>query len=473
MKLPVHSIRWRIQSWHGLLLALVLAGFGVTAWQLQKATAYHLLDEQLDARLDALLDSLSPGPGGPPPPPGPGEMPPPPPAGGYALPQRLDAFFPAKAGGYYFRIWSRTGAVFGQSRNFPTSVPLPRRGIPGATSRSRDGMRERYVFTPPGECLLAGVSEAPLRRELSVSAEWLGALGLVVLALGLTGGWWLASRAIAPIDRISAAAAAIAAGNLEERIPIADAASELGRLAGVLNDTFTKLAGHFEEQARFTSDAAHELRTPVSIILAQAQLALARPRQSEEYRETILATQRAAQRMHALIDSLLELSMLDDKRTHLFSRPCDLSTVAQDQLDLIRPLAEERGITLRTDLAPAPCIADEDRIAQVFANLLANAVKFNRPGGEISLATHRHNGTVVVNVADTGTGVAGEHLPHLFERFYRAEESRSRTTGGAGLGLAICKSIVEAHGGTLSAESTLGHGSIFTFQIPTAEAGRN
>ncbi|HEX4086120.1 MAG TPA: ATP-binding protein [Chthoniobacteraceae bacterium] len=466
MKLPVQSIRWRIQAWHGLLLALVLAGFGATAWRLMSATEYRQLDSQLRVRLSALHQSLTLNPDGMPGPPP--EARPPPRPGDYRLPPAMRGLF--DNGGYYYVLWTRNGALFGKSANAPAHLPRPERTGHGAEARSLNGNREYFDFTPPGECLLAGIPEASLHRSLRKSAELLAALGLVVLVLGLTGGWWLASRAIRPIDEISATVMRIAAGKMDERINIAHTDSELGKLATVLNETFGKLASTFDQQARFTSDAAHELRTPVSVILAQAQLALARPRQPEEYRETIQTTQRAARRMHALIDSLLDLSMLADQRTHLLARPCDLAEIGREQLDLIRPLADQHDVTLAADLGSAQCVADEDRITQVFANLLANAVKFNHAGGEVRLSTLRENGSAIIRVSDTGAGIAAEHLPHLFERFYRAEESRSRTTGGAGLGLAICKSIAEAHGGAITVESELGRGSTFTLRIPAADS---
>ena len=446
MKLPAQSLRWRIQIWHGLLLAGVLAGFGITAWRLQEANDYRRLDAELELRLGVLHQSLELGMDG--------------------EPGELEGMFQPGPDGFYFCIWSRTGAVLRHSPNFPAGESRPTPGMHG-TALSRGGRREMHAFTPPGECVLAGVSERASREALMHSAEALGALGFGVLIVGLAIGGWITGRAIAPIDRISAAAARIAAGNLDERIDSAGSSSELGRLAGVLNETFEKLAGLFEQQSRFTSDAAHELRTPVSVILAQAQLALSRPRESDEYRETIRMTQRAAFRMQSLIDSLLTLSILDGKEARLESAHCDLAEIGRQQIDLIRPLAEERGITVKSALEPCRCMADAERLGQVFANLLANAVKFNRPGGEVRLVTHRENGSAIVEVTDTGAGIEERHLPHLFERFYRAEESRNRSTGGAGLGLAICRTIAEAHGGGISVRSAPGKGSVFTVRIPT------
>ena len=457
------SIRWRIQFWHGALLLLVLAGFGFTAYRLQHTQEYRRLDGELTMRLTALSSALARPPGDLPPPEF-GEHPPP--HGMFRLPPDLAGLF--ESGDFYYVIWTRSGDLLGQSANVPAEVPLPERTT-ADTIRTRAGFREASHFTPPGECLLAGISEAATARDMARFGGWLAALGAIVLVLGLTGGAWLAARAIAPIDDISAAAARIAAGHLDERIAVAKSGSELDRLARVLNDTFARLDAAFAEQARFTSDAAHELRTPVSVILAQSQLSLSRPRTADEYRETIAMTQRAAQRMHGLIESLLSLASLDAESEPLQQRPCDLADIAREQLDLIRPLADERRIALHPELAAAACTADPDRLAQVLTNLLSNAVKYSRPGDAVRLSTARENGHAILRIADTGPGIAPEHLPHLFERFYRADASRNRTTGGTGLGLSICKAIADAHRGTLEVTSAEGSGCTFTLRIPSRE----
>lgn len=140
--------------------------------------------------------------------------------------------------------------------------------------------------------------------------------------------------------------------------------------------------------------------------------------------------------------------------------------LSRENLDEIRPLAEERQIQLHADLAPAACKAHAGHVRQILTNLLANAVKYCRPGDHVRISTHRQNGHAILKVADTGPGIAAEHLPHLFERFYRADASRNRNTGGAGLGLAICKTLAKAHGGHLSVESELEKGTTFELMLP-------
>ncbi len=486
MKLLPHSIRWRIQAWHGLILVLVLLGFSATAYRLRQIDELRHLDSELEGRLALLNAAIARG--GPPSGPGqggeermeqspPAGLPPPTmsdfgaPPNNLPLPSGISALFDATASTpYYLKFWSREGDLIDMSRNAPAGITLPDH-TERNTFHTRNGYREGYHFTPPGECLLVGVSETAMHQAMRHFAGWLLACGGGILALGLAGGWWLTSRAISPISEMSDTARRVADGRLEERISGPNSASELGQLASVLNSTFAKLEAAFEEQKRFTSDAAHELRTPASVILAQTQLALSRPRSVEELRETITTIRRATQRMQGLIESLLTLARLDGQSEPLKRREFDLAELAREQLHLIRPLAEERGITLRGEFKSTPCAADPDRITQVLTNLLSNAVKYSRKGDFVQLTTRRENGHAIVRVADTGIGIAPEHLSHLFDRFYRADASRNRATGGAGLGLAICKTIAEAHGGTISVESTIEKGTKFTMTIPAGKAG--
>jgi heavy metal sensor kinase len=296
-------------------------------------------------------------------------------------------------------------------------------------------------------------------------AYWLAAAGAAILALGLVGGSWLAARAIHPIEDISATAVKIAGGDLSQRINVADTESELGHLAGVLNSTFARLEAAFAQQARFTADASHELRTPVSVILTQTQTALSRKRTESEYREALEACQRAAQRMRTLTASLLELARLDGGQEPMKQEVFDLSRVARECVELVRPLVTEQRLEISCDLASAQCVGDPERIAQVATNLLTNAIHFNRPQGQVQISTRVENGAAVLTVTDTGPGIPAEDLPHLFERFYRVDKSRSGVQGGTGLGLAICKAIMDSQGGSIEVKSQPGAGSVFTVKL--------
>ena len=487
MNLLPRSLRWRIQLWHGLLLLAVLAGFGVTAFQLEKTNEFR----RIDARLAATLSSLhagfadgTPPPRGPPPgddaldflfgspldgarEPEPGRKGPRRSGPKGALPSEVRDSF-ARGDGSYFVVWTRAGDMLDRSPNAPGTSSQPDRSeAPDLTTawRSVGDRREAFMFTPPGECLLVGRSISAELRHLSTLAAWLAGSGGVVLLAGLAGGAWLASRATRPVEAISATAARIAEGHLAERIRVEETESEIGSLAAVLNDTFAKLDDSFARQAQFTADAAHEIRTPLAVILSQSQLALSRARTAEEYKTALEICARSARRMQGLSESLLELSRLDSMAA-LEKSPEDLAAIARESLELIRPLAEEKGIILRADLAPAICPVHREQMGQVMMNLLSNAVKFCERGTEVGIATAMEEGGAILRVRDTGPGIAAEHLPRLFDRFYRADASRSRSSGGAGLGLAICKAIVKAHGGEITVESAPGAGAAFTVRLP-------
>ena len=483
------SIRWRIQAWHGLLLVAMTTAFCVTTWRLERANAYGRFDDELKRNLGVLMASLQQkGPrGGPdgdpgeepmderPPPPGPGKGPPqgrgkgPPP--GLNSPEVRMIFGDNDPAAMFYQIWGRGSDRVANSSNVPVSIPLPGTKAMDPRLRIRGDFREYYLFTPPGDCLLVGRSCEPVDRALRDFAWKIAGIGGALLVVGLTVGWWISSRALKPISAISAAATRISEGHLKERIHTPETESELGRLALVLDDAFRRVDAAFDEQARFTSDAAHELRTPVSIILAQSQLALSRERDAAFYRDTIETTQRAAKRMQGLIESLLELAVLDAAAGSADLQAGDLATLCGELLPSLRVLTMEKGSVLTSDFQPAACRINPEQIGQVVTNLVENAVKYCESGSEVHVSTGIRDGRAFLSVRDNGPGIEPEHLEHLFERFYRTDRSRSSSTGGTGLGLAICKRIADAHDGSLSVESRIGKGSIFILEMRSFTLG--
>jgi heavy metal sensor kinase len=268
-----------------------------------------------------------------------------------------------------------------------------------------------------------------------------------------------------PLQDISATASRISGGHLSERINVADTENELGQLAGVLNSTFARLEAAFDQQQQFTADASHELRTPIAVLVSEAQTALARPRNADEYRETIEACLDTAQQMRRLTESLLELARFDAGQEQMKREPIDLAEITRASVELVQPLAAESGVQIHCDLAPSEVSGDAVRVGQVIANLLTNAIRYNKPHGQVRVRTHAEQGKAVLTITDNGQGIAPEDLPHIFERFFRADKSRSEH-GGTGLGLAICKVIVDAHAGSIEAASQLNAGTTFTVRLP-------
>jgi heavy metal sensor kinase len=376
-------------------------------------------------------------------------------------------FDETRTNGFYFAAWTRMGTLLKTSTNAPAEIARPEREGDALTHfQTRESYREAYHFTEMGDCVLAGRSILADLKALTRFKFMLMGAGGTVLAFGLGGGWWLTSRAIRPIEKISAAATRISAGNLSERINSAEEDNELGRLVGVLNSTFGRLEAAFAQQKQFTADASHELRTPLAVIISEAQTALTRERSADEYRETVEGCLEMAQQMRRLTESLLQLARLDAGQDTFHRDTIDLAERTGACVELVRPLAKKREIEIQCDLAPAKIVGDPDRLGQIVTNLLSNAIHYNKEGGEIRVTTRLENGVAMLMVSDTGHGIPADELPRVFERFYRADKSRSRAEGRTGLGLAICKAIVDAHGGTIEVASELGKGTTFTVSLP-------
>ena len=485
------SIKWRLQIWYGLILVVVLAGFGFTAYQLERGRTFGRIDNELHHRFDVLALMLRRPPGGPErgrppfdgPPPGqlpddrmPGQNPRPPLE--FRLPPQAAGLFDTNdSNGFYFVIEAHDGKEITHTGNVPKSYEEARHSglinyladVPGTPPSPplvqiiREH-REILESVPSGEFIRVGCSITPELKELRRTALNLTAVGGWILLVGLAGGWWFVSRAIKPIDDISAAAVKISAGDLSQRINVAEAESELGKLASVLNSTFARLDAAFAQQKQFASDAAHELRTPVTVILTQTQTALNRERTAPEYRETVEACQRAAQRMRKLIHALLELARLDAGQEEMKRLRFDFSSVVNECVALIKPIAEERGVKVVSELAPLEITGDSERLAQVVTNLFTNAIQYNKAGGEVRVKLASQGGLAILVVSDTGNGIPAEDLQHIFGRFYRGD--KSRTGENAGLGLAISKAIVEAHGGVIEVSSAENAGTTFTVRLP-------
>jgi two-component system, OmpR family, sensor kinase len=491
------SIKWRLQLWYGLILVAVLVGFGVTAYQLEHSRVFRRIDDESRRCVDMLVRTLHggprPGPGGrrgdfrpgqPPGPPDgfPGEGMP-----GHDLnaprqfnlpPEAAGLFGTNSPNGFYFVVMGRDGNEIASSANVPNDPDvaiseLMRMSQHGGTDSgprqmppwNADGHRYNLQFLPSGETILIGCSIAPEMRELEVIALELSGFGGGILVLGLAGGWWFVRRALRPISDISATAARISAGDLSQRINSGEAESELGQLAAVLNSTFARLEAAFAQQQQFASDAAHELRTPVTVILTQTQMALGRERDAASYKQTVEACQRAAQRMRKLIESLLELARFDAGQEVLKRLKFDLSKNIAECVELVQPLAEERHVKTATELDSLEMTGDSERLGQVVTNLLTNAIQYNKPDGEVQVKLAGQGGLAVLEIADTGRGITPADMPHIFERFYRADKSRTGN-GNSGLGLSICKAIIEAHGGTIEASSVENEGTKFVVRLP-------
>ncbi len=296
----------------------------------------------------------------------------------------------------------------------------------------------------------------------------------VVLLIAGLGGAFLTDRALRPVRRIAAAANRIEAENLSHRLPVlgddefADLAETINGMLARLEAGFARQEQAFEQQRRFAADASHELRTPLTIIKANTSLALSGRRTETEYEKTLRAVDTAADRMTRIVQDLLLLARADAGQLVYPLSPVPLAEVLDHAA---APLGSLPGAPVRLDLPDAPLLilAHADSLTRLFSNLLENAVRHTPPAGSVTVTAEREGSSVVVSVTDTGVGIAPEHLPHVMERFYRVEAARSRPQGGTGLGLPICRSIAESHGGSLEIASTPGVGTTVRVTLQSAD----
>lgn len=317
-----------------------------------------------------------------------------------------------------------------------------------------------------------------LRTALSEERVWkevkeliLVFLILLPLAMIATGGagYWMASKALKPIQDISRQTEMISAEKLKERLQVANPDDELGLLTRVINSLLSRLEKSFEELKRFTSDASHELRTPLQALKSLGEVALQKNQEANYYREVISNMLEETDRMTGLTQSLLTLSRADAGNYKLQKSPTQLHNLLEEVRSLLEILAEEKGqkIVLK---ANSQILANVDQIIfrQAIMNLVDNAIRYSPNNSEISISlSHRNNGDVLIEVSDQGPGIPAEHQSRIFDRFYRIEKSRSRELGGSGLGLSIAKWAVEAHDGRIELESIPERGSIFRIVFPT------
>ena len=300
-----------------------------------------------------------------------------------------------------------------------------------------------------------------VRRQLLVALP----VALLVAALG---GYFLAARALRPVERITRTARAITAEDLRRRIDYAGPPDEIRHLAQTIDDMLARLEASFERERRFTADAAHELRTPLAALKGRIGVTLSRPRPPAAYVTALAEMEGQVDRLSRLSDDLLLMARLTAEGEIPAWEPILLPDFLPAVLDVVRPLAGNKGIELTLD-APAGLYVHGhlDWLMRLLLNLLDNAIKFTPAGGRVSLSARRGADAVEIVVSDTGAGIAPEHVPHLFERFYRVEGDRARAGGGgSGLGLALAQEIARLHDGHLSVFSELGRGSAFTLRLP-------
>ena len=289
----------------------------------------------------------------------------------------------------------------------------------------------------------------------------------VLIIFSIAGGWFIARKSLAPIGNINETTRRITASNLETRLAPINTGDELDELIMTINLMLDRLEDSFKRTVQFTSDASHELRTPIASLKTGTEVILSRERTSEEYRELLENNLSALERMSRMISDLLELSRADSGASILHLKSFNLGSMLKDLQNTFRPVSDSKEIRSSVNGMPDVYInGDEILLRRVFANLLDNAIKYTSNGGSICLSLEDGGNDVVACIKDTGMGISEGNFERIFGRFFRVDSSRSRDTGGTGLGLNICKNIVELHKGRIGVKSELGVGSTFAVTLP-------
>lgn len=296
--------------------------------------------------------------------------------------------------------------------------------------------------------------------------------GALAAFVSLLMARWLARGMTQPLRDMAEAAKQMETGDYRQRVHTRSR-DEVGQLATAFNRMSAELENLEHSRRDLVANVSHELKTPITAIRAHLENLLDGVEQPDPDTLQVMLTQ--SERLGRLVEQLLDLSKLESGEVPLDRTEMPLAPVVSQVMSEIEVARSDRGVLVRDEVAEdlPPVEADRERVHQVLFNLVDNAVRFTPSGGEVKVAAHRRNGSVEVSVSDTGVGISPEHLPRLFERFYRVDTARSREGGGTGIGLAIARSVVEAHGGHIKAESELGKGSVFTFDLPVAAAAKN
>ncbi|MDR3688297.1 MAG: ATP-binding protein [Fimbriimonas sp.] len=465
-------IRTRLAAWNMAVLTAVLITVGGIAFVSTRASLYGAVDAELNRRGDFLLANFR-------------NLPDKPPKGARLPDQGMPGVDPAQFRRIEFEYYiTRPRFQFSWDRatpadNLPWSAAAAARSLGGSRELldSRiEGRRVRVLSLPLVQRgkIVGSAQLAASLENADAGAATLGRVLILMLpvALVLTGacGVWLTRRALRPVADFAEAAGRIEATNLSDRMPSAGR-DEFAHLGSVFNSMLDRLEGSFRDleeanavQRRFVADASHELKTPLTAIRMRLDIAAQKVQTPEKYAEHLASLSRSTDRMSAIVSDLLLLARADDGRLVTAKRTVPLESLAEEAVSIVEDargrhieVEIERGLTL---------IADEAGLSRAITNLLDNACRHTPDHGTVALKARREASRVLIQVVDTGTGIATRDLPHIFDRFYRAGSARERDTGGTGLGLAVVQSIVTAHQGLVSIESEVGHGTTVTIDLP-------
>jgi heavy metal sensor kinase len=458
----VKSIKFRLTILYLVILGVLLLLFGAMAYLMLSHSLYQSLDDSLTLGVAQLETSLGA-------------------EDGNTSFQDDTQFSPGEQSITLMLLYDDQGHLmqsWGKIVEIPQINTLLDEALAGRSLfiTSRGSGQEIRLYAAPLEdqpgihaAVVVGRSTADVQNVLERFRYILIFAVLATVALAGGGGLFLANRAFKPVEQITRTAREIEESDLSRRIEV-HSEDELGRLASTLNQMIARLERAFSRQRQFTADASHELRTPLAVIQAESTLALQRERAESDYRKSLKLISREVAHMSTLVDKLLFLARSDIGKEQLNLEAVNLKELIADLALEIDPLCQEKGLHFK--LSPLENLVvngDKVELKQLLLNLLDNAVRYTPKGGTVSVVLVRKGETLLVAIKDSGIGIPEEHIPHIFERFYRVDKARSRTEGGAGLGLSICQHIAKVHGGRIEVESQVGEGSTFSVFLPLFE----
>ena len=436
------SIGARLTLWYSLVLLAGLALFGAGIWIVVTHSLTATIDETLAARARGLATEIQ------------NEYKPSKP---YHLAEELSEYAEVSPDGNLIEVRDPQGEILLGGRVAAATANKHYRTLESETKVQ--GRTYRILVAAP----LEG-TELTLRRLREVLL-WATPL---VLLIGSLGGYWMSRRALQPVDALTRAAQTIGIENLSQRLEVPAAGDELQRLSETWNGMLERLEAAVKRLSQFTADASHELRTPITLIRATAELTLRRERSAETYREALKHIMDETDRTARLIEDLLSLARADAGLPGWPLDRVELTPLVRDVCEQGQILAQERQLEISTEAPEQPVYVDanDPALRRLLLLLVDNALKYTPAGGHITVSVALDSSGPTVTVSDTGIGIPDAALPHVFERFYRVDESRNREAGGAGLGLSIAQWIAERHHARLEAESVVGQGSAFRVRFP-------